>query len=209
MDIKSFNLFKDKCFINGEWIKAISGEEISVNNPATLKEIGTVPKCGKGETRQAIEAANASWPEWRSKSAKERSTIMKKWFDLIMSNKEELAQMMTIEQGKPLNEARGEIVYGASFIEWFAEEAKRIYGDTIPDPLIDRRILVLKQPVGVVASITPWNFPINLTFVSLISAISANNSVIIKPSEITNKTSIIIKKIIGQRSSFMCSKCQN
>mgnify|MGYP001168086361 FL=1 len=201
MDIQSFNLFKDKCFINGEWIKAISGEEISVNNPASLKEIGTVPKCGKDETRQAIEAANASWPEWRSKSAKERSTIMKKWFDLIMSNKEELAQMMTIEQGKPLNEARGEIVYGASFIEWFAEEAKRIYGDTIPDPLIDRRILVLKQPVGVVASITPWNFPNAMITRKCAPALAVGCPVVIKPASQTPYSALALA-VLAEQAGF-------
>ena len=147
MTIQNFKLFRDKCYINGEWIEANSKDTISVNNPATLKEIGTVPKCGKEETKKAIDAANAAWPKWKSTSAKERSIILRKWFDLIISNKEELAQIMTIEQGKPINESRGEIVYGASFIEWFADEAKRVYCDTIPDPLTDRRIVVLKQPV--------------------------------------------------------------
>ena len=122
MEINKFNLYRDKCFINGQWINSDSKEIISVNNPATLKEIGTVPKCGKNETKSAIEAANKSWPEWRSKSAKDRSIILKKWFNLIMSNKEELAQMMTIEQGKPLNEARGEIVYGAFPVQWSSFE---------------------------------------------------------------------------------------
>tara|TARA_B100000965_G_scaffold241421_2_gene202571 strand:- start:1448 stop:2905 length:1458 start_codon:yes stop_codon:yes gene_type:complete len=185
MEINKFNLFRDKCFINGQWINSDSKEIISVNNPATLKEIGTVPKCGKNETKSAIEAANKSWPEWRSKSAKDRSIILKKWFNLIMSNKEELAQMMTIEQGKPLNEARGEIVYGASFIEWFAEEAKRIYGDTIPDPLADRRIIVIKQPVGVVASITPWNFPNAMITRKCAPALAVGCPVVIKPASQT------------------------
>ena len=185
MEINKFNLYRDKCFINGQWINSDSKEIISVNNPATLKEIGTVPKCGKNETKSAIEAANKSWPEWRSKSAKDRSIILKKWFNLIMSNKEELAQMMTIEQGKPLNEARGEIVYGASFIEWFAEEAKRIYGDTIPDPLADRRIIVIKQPVGVVASITPWNFPNAMITRKCAPALAVGCPVVIKPASQT------------------------
>ena len=115
--MNNFKLFRDKCFVNGEWIGSISGDTIAVNNPATLENIGTVPKCGREETKKAIEAANQAWPEWKSKSARERSNILKKWFDLIIENKEELAQIMTIEQGKPINESRGEIVYGASFLE--------------------------------------------------------------------------------------------
>ena len=185
MTIKKFKLFRDKCFINGEWVDANSKDTISVNNPASLEEIGTVPKCGKEETKKAIQAANAAWPQWRSISARERSNILKKWFDLIISNKEELAQIMTIEQGKPINEARGEIVYGASFIEWFAEEAKRVYGDTIPDPMTDRRILVLKQPVGVVASITPWNFPNAMITRKCAPALAVGCPVIIKPASQT------------------------
>ena len=185
MTIQKFKLFRDKCFIDGEWVDAKSKDTISVNNPASLEEIGTVPKCGKEETKKAIQAANAAWPQWRSISARERSNILKKWFDLIISNKEELAQIMTIEQGKPINEARGEIVYGASFIEWFAEEAKRVYGDTIPDPMTDRRILVLKQPVGVVASITPWNFPNAMITRKCAPALAVGCPVIIKPASQT------------------------
>ncbi|MDA8668567.1 NAD-dependent succinate-semialdehyde dehydrogenase [Alphaproteobacteria bacterium] len=185
MTIQNFKLFRDKCYINGEWIEANSKDTILVNNPATLKEIGTVPKCGKEETKKAIDAANAAWPKWKSTSAKERSIILRKWFDLIISNKEELAQIMTIEQGKPINESRGEIVYGASFIEWFAEEAKRVYGDTIPDPLTDRRIVVLKQPVGVVASITPWNFPNAMITRKCAPALAVGCPVVIKPASQT------------------------
>jgi len=185
MTIQNFKLFRDKCYINGEWVEANSKDTISVNNPATLKEIGTVPKCGKEETKNAIDAANSAWPQWKSTSARERSNILRKWFDLIISNKEELAQIMTIEQGKPINESRGEIVYGASFIEWFAEEAKRVYGDTIPDPLTDRRIVVLKQPVGVVASITPWNFPNAMITRKCAPALAVGCPVVIKPASQT------------------------
>ena len=185
MTIQNFKLFRDKCYINGEWVEANSKDTISVNNPATLKDIGTVPKCGKEETKNAIDAANAAWPQWKSTSARERSNILRKWFDLIISNKEELAQIMTIEQGKPINESRGEIVYGASFIEWFAEEAKRVYGDTIPDPLTDRRIVVLKQPVGVVASITPWNFPNAMITRKCAPALAVGCPVVIKPASQT------------------------
>ena len=185
MTIQNFKLFRDKCYINGEWVEANSKDTISVNNPATLKEIGTVPKCGKEETKNAIDAANTAWPQWKSTSARERSNILRKWFDLIIANKEELAQIMTIEQGKPINESRGEIVYGASFIEWFAEEAKRVYGDTIPDPLTDRRIVVLKQPVGVVASITPWNFPNAMITRKCAPALAVGCPVVIKPASQT------------------------
>ena len=185
MTIQNFKLFRDKCYINGEWVEANSKDTISVNNPATLKEIGTAPKCGKEETKNAIDAANAAWPQWKSTSARERSNILRKWFDLIIANKEELAQIMTIEQGKPINESRGEIVYGASFIEWFAEEAKRVYGDTIPDPLTDRRIVVLKQPVGVVASITPWNFPNAMITRKCAPALAVGCPVVIKPASQT------------------------
>ena len=185
MTIQNFKLFRDKCYINGEWVEANSKDTISVNNPATLKEIGTVPKCGKEETKNAIDAANTAWPQWKSTSARERSNILRKWFDLIISNKEELAQIMTIEQGKPINESRGEIVYGASFIEWFAEEAKRVYGDTIPDPLTDRRIVVLKQPVGVVASITPWNFPNAMITRKCAPALAVGCPVVIQPASQT------------------------
>ena len=185
MDIKDFKLFRDKNYIDGEWIASDSGDTISVNNPANLKEIGTVPKCGTSETKKAIEAANKAWPDWKSKSARQRSDILRKWFDLIIKNKEELAQIMTIEQGKPINESRGEIGYGASFIEWFSEEAKRVYGDTIPDPMTDRRIVVLKQPVGVVASITPWNFPNAMITRKCAPALAVGCPVVIKPASQT------------------------
>ncbi|MDA9162841.1 NAD-dependent succinate-semialdehyde dehydrogenase [Alphaproteobacteria bacterium] len=185
MDIKKFKLYRDQCYVNGEWIKANSNEIISVNNPASLEEIGTVPKCGKDEATLAIEAAHQAFPEWKSKSAKERSIILRKWFDLINQNHEELAQIMTIEQGKPIKESRGEITYGASFVEWFAEEAKRVYGDTIPDPMIDRRIVVLKQPVGVVAAITPWNFPNAMITRKCAPALAAGCPVVIKPASQT------------------------
>lgn len=198
MELKNFNLFKDQCYINGEWTTSISREVISVNNPATLKEIGTVPKCGKEETKLAIEAANNAWPKWRSISARERSNILRKWFDLIIQNKEELAQIMTIEQGKPINESRGEIVYGASFIEWFSEEAKRVYGDTIPDPLTDRRILVLKQPVGVVASITPWNFPNAMITRKCAPALAVGCPVVIKPASQTPFSALALAQLADQ-----------
>ena len=185
MDIKKLKLYRDKCYINGEWINANSKENISVNNPASLEEIGTVPKCGKDETILAIESAQKAFPEWKAKSARERSNILRKWFELIIKNQEELAQIMTIEQGKPIKEARGEITYGASFVEWFSEEAKRVYGDTIPDPMTDRRIIVLKQPVCVVAAITPWNFPSSMITRKCAPALAVGCPVVIKPASQT------------------------
>jgi succinate-semialdehyde dehydrogenase/glutarate-semialdehyde dehydrogenase len=185
MDIKKLKLYRDKCYINGEWTNANSKENISVNNPASLEVIGTVPKCGKDETILAIESAQKAFPEWKAKSARERSNILRKWFELIIKNQEELAQIMTIEQGKPIKEARGEITYGASFVEWFSEEAKRVYGDTIPDPMTDRRIIVLKQPVGVVAAITPWNFPSSMITRKCAPALAVGCPVVIKPASQT------------------------
>src|SRR5215218_2703320 len=157
--LKDMSLFRQQCYIDGQWVDADDKSTLAVNNPADGLQIGTVPKMGTPETRRAIEAANAAWPAWRSKLAKERAVILRKWFDLMMANQDDLAVLMTVEQGKPLAESRGEIVYGASFIEWFAEEAKRVYGDTIPAPTADRRIVVIKQPIGVCAAVTPWNFP--------------------------------------------------
>ena len=157
--LKDPNLFRQQCYIDGAWVDADDKATLAVYNPADGQQIGTVPKLGEAETRRAIEAANAALPAWRAKTAKERSAILRKWFDLMMANQEDLAILMTVEQGKPLAESRGEIAYGASFIEWFAEEAKRVYGDTIPSQSPDRRIVVIKQPIGVCAAVTPWNFP--------------------------------------------------
>lgn len=159
MDLENPTLFRQQCFIDGVWLDADNGEILDVDNPATGAIIGSVPRMGTAETRRAIEAAEAAWPDWRARTAKERAAILRRWFDLIMANQEDIARIMTVEQGKPLAEARGEVAYAASFIEWFAEEGKRIYGDVIPSFAADRRIVVLKQPVGVVAAITPWNFP--------------------------------------------------
>ena len=201
MKITDSKFYRDKCYINGEWVSADSGETISVNNPATLEEIGTVPKCETAETRRAIEAANTAWPEWKAKSARQRSDILRKWFDLMIENKEELAQMMTVEQGKPINESRGEIGYGASFVEWFSEEAKRVYGDTIPDPMTDRRIVVLKQPVGVVASITPWNFPNAMITRKCAPALAVGCPVVIKPASQTPFSALALA-VLAEEAGF-------
>ncbi|MBC3474975.1 aldehyde dehydrogenase family protein, partial [Pseudomonas taiwanensis] len=159
MQLQDPKLFRQQAYINGEWSDADSGKVIEVTNPATGKVIGTVPKMGGAETRRAIEAADKALPAWRALTAKERSAKLRRWFELMIENQDDLARLMTTEQGKPLAEAKGEIAYAASFIEWFAEEAKRVYGDTIPGHQPDKRLIVIKQPIGVTAAITPWNFP--------------------------------------------------
>ncbi|MEZ5670743.1 MAG: NAD-dependent succinate-semialdehyde dehydrogenase [Alphaproteobacteria bacterium] len=178
-------LFRQQCYVGGQWIDAPSGATIQVTNPSTGDVLGTVPKLGAGETRTAIEAAEAAWPAWRARTGKERAAILRKWNDLILANADDLARMMTLEQGKPLAESRGEVTYGASFVEWFAEEAKRVYGDTIPTYARDRRILVLKEPVGVVAAITPWNFPIAMITRKCAPALAAGCTVVVKPASAT------------------------
>jgi len=185
MQLTDSSLLRDSCYIDGKWTGADDGQAFDVTNPATGEVITQVPSCGAGETRRAIEAANAAWGGWRARTAKERSVIMKRWYDLMMENQEDLAQLMTAEQGKPLAESRGEIAYAAAFVEWFAEEAKRVYGDTIPHPLPGRRIVVLKQPVGVVAAITPWNFPAAMITRKVAPALAVGCTTVIKPAEDT------------------------
>ncbi|EUL57563.1 aldehyde dehydrogenase family protein [Klebsiella aerogenes] len=159
MQLKDATLFRQQALIDGQWRDAQNGDVIAVTNPANGQQLGSVPKMGADETREAIEAANRALPAWRALTAKERATLLRRWFDLMMENQDDLARLMTLEQGKPLAEAKGEISYAASFIEWFAEEGKRIYGDTIPGHQADKRLIVIKQPIGVTAAITPWNFP--------------------------------------------------
>jgi succinate-semialdehyde dehydrogenase / glutarate-semialdehyde dehydrogenase len=185
LPLKDPNLFRQQCYINGKWVDADSGKTIEVNNPATGEILGTVPSLGATETRRAIEAANAAWPAWRKKTAKERANILRKWFNLMMENQDDLGMLMTAEQGKPLAEAKGEIAYGASFVEWFAEEAKRVYGDTIPQHQADKRIVVIKEPIGVVAAITPWNFPNAMITRKCAPALAAGCPVVIKPASQT------------------------
>ena len=185
MELKDSSLFHDKCYIGGAWLDADSGESIPVNNPATGETLGTIPKMGAAETARAIKAANAAMPAWRAKTAKERSVILRKWFDLMLENQEDLAILMTKEQGKPLPEAMGEILYSASFIEWFAEEGKRIYGDVIPAPNSDWRIIVTKEPIGVCAAITPWNFPSAMIARKVGPALAAGCTMVCKPATAT------------------------
>jgi succinate-semialdehyde dehydrogenase/glutarate-semialdehyde dehydrogenase len=178
-------LLRSEAFIDGAWVRADDGASFPVTDPASGTTLTEVPNMGAAETRRAIDAAEAAWPAWQAKTAKERGAILRRWFDLQLLHQEELAQLMTAEQGKPLAEARGEVVYGASFVEWFAEEAKRVYGDTIPAPANDRRIVVIKQPVGVVAAITPWNFPIAMITRKCAPALAAGCPVVIKPAALT------------------------
>lgn len=182
MNLSDSKLFRQQCFINGQWMDAASGETIDVTNPATGEVLGTIPKMGAEETKQAINAANAAWPAWRAKTAKERASILRKWYELMMANQDDLGLLMTAEQGKPLAEAKGEVGYAASFIEWFAEEGKRIYGDTIPQHGADKRIVVTKEPVGVVAAITPWNFPAAMITRKAGPALAAGCPIVIKPA---------------------------
>ena len=196
--LKDAALFRQQCYIDGAWVDADSGETFPVNNPATGEVLGTVPKLGAVETRRAIEAANAAWPAWRAKTAKERSNILRTWFNLILENQADLAVLMTLEQGKPLAEAMGEVVYGAGFIEWFAEEAKRVYGDTIPGHQPDKRIVVIKQPIGVVAAITPWNFPNAMITRKCAPALAAGCPVVIKPASMTPYSAFALAELAAR-----------
>ncbi len=180
--LKRADLFREQCYINGKW----TGEpSIEVRNPATCGLIGRIPNLGRGETEAAVAAAEAALPKWRAEPAAARAKILRKWFELMLRHQEDLARLMTAEQGKPLAEATGEIAYAGAFLEWFGEEAKRVYGDTIPAPSNDRRIMVLKQPVGVVGAITPWNFPTAMITRKVGPGIAAGCTVVLKPSELT------------------------
>ena len=188
-------LFRQQCYVNGGWLDARSGDAIEVDNPATREILGTVPAFVGEETRAAIEAAAAAWSGWRSRPAKDRAGLMRRWFELLMAYQDDLAVLMTSEQGKPLAESRGEIAYAASFIEWFAEEAKRVYGDVINHPQPGKRIVVLKQPIGVVASITPWNFPAAMITRKCAPALAAGCPVVIRPASQTPFTALALAEL--------------
>ncbi len=175
-------LLRQQCYIDGQWRNADSGATLPVTNPATGETIGSIPKMGAAETRRAIEAANAAWGAWRRQPAKERAKILRRWFELMHANIDDLARLMTVEQGKPLAEARGEVAYGAAYLEWFAEEARRAYGDVIPGPAPDRRIVVVKEPVGVCVAITPWNFPAAMITRKVGAALAAGCPIVVKPA---------------------------
>jgi succinate-semialdehyde dehydrogenase/glutarate-semialdehyde dehydrogenase len=185
IQISDAGLLKTQAYIDGQWQNADNGATLAVTNPANGDVIAEVAKCGTAETRRAIEAAAAALPAWRQRTVKERSACLRKWFNLMMAAQEDLAIILTAEQGKPLAEARGEIAYGANYIEWFAEEGKRVYGDTIPQPSNDKRIVCIKQPVGVVACITPWNFPNAMLTRKIAPALAAGCTVVCKPANAT------------------------
>ncbi|MGI6409507.1 MAG: NADP-dependent succinate-semialdehyde dehydrogenase [Thiopseudomonas sp.] len=191
-------LFRQKAWINGTWCDARDGRTTNIYNPATSEMLGQVPLMGAEETRKAITAASHALPAWRALTAKERAKLLHNWFELIMQNKEQLARIMTLEQGKPLAEARGEIGYGASFVEWFAEEAKRIYGDLLPAPVASQRLLVVKQPVGVVAAITPWNFPSSMITRKTAPALAAGCTLVLKPSPQTPYSALALAELAHQ-----------
>lgn len=182
LNLNQPGLLRQQCYINGQWVNADTQATIDVTNPATGEVIGTIPKMGVDETRRAIDAANAAWPAWKKKTAKERAQILRRWFDLMQVHVDDLATIMTSEQGKPLAEAKGEVAYAASYLEWFGEEAKRVYGETIPGPANDRRVVVIKEPIGVCAAITPWNFPAAMITRKVGAALAAGCPIVVKPA---------------------------
>jgi len=201
LNLKDPTLLRQQCYIDGLWLDADSGQTTAVKNPATGATIGSIPTMGADETRRAIAAANAAWPAWRKKSAKERAALLRKWNDLMLENADDLALIMTAEQGKPLAESKGEIAYAASFIEWFAEEGKRIYGDTMPSPWPDRRIVVSKEPIGVCAAITPWNFPAAMITRKVGPALAAGCPMLVKPAELTPFSALALA-VLAERAGI-------
>jgi len=198
LQLKDLSLVKRQGFIDGKWVDADSGAVFAVTDPATGQTLIEVADMGVAETQRAIDAAARALPAWRARTAKDRGVILRRWFDLIIAHTEDLAQLMTAEQGKPLAEARGEVAYGASFIEWFAEEGKRAYGDIIPTTGTDRRLMVLKQPIGVCAAITPWNFPIAMITRKVAPALAAGCTVVAKPAEATPLSALALVELAVQ-----------
>jgi len=198
LELNNPALLREQSFINGEWVSARDGQTFDVTNPADGSLVAKVPQLDVADTKTAIKAADAAWPAWRSKTAKERSAILRRWFNLIVENKDDLAAIMTAEQGTPLAESAGEVLYGASFIEWFAEEAKRVYGDVIPTHLPDRRIITIKQGIGVVAAITPWNFPNAMITRKAGPAMAAGCPVVIKPASETPLSALALAVLAEQ-----------
>src|SRR5437867_11495583 len=195
VSLQDSKLFRQACYIDGAWVETAVHGSIDVDNPATGEIVGTVPRLGRAETRQAIDAAARAFPAWRRKTGKERAQVMRRWFDLMMANQEDLARLMTTEQGKPLTESKGEVAYAAPFLEWFGEEAKRIYGDTIPSHQPDKRIVVVKEPIGVVACITPWNFPLAMITRKAGPAIAAGCTVVLKPASQTPFSALALAEL--------------
>ncbi|NLY12340.1 MAG: NADP-dependent succinate-semialdehyde dehydrogenase [Gammaproteobacteria bacterium] len=201
MQLKDPSLFRQQAFIAGQWCAADSAQSLAVHNPANAELLGSVPKMGAAETQRAIQAAHTALPEWRSKTAAQRGKILRRWFELMLENQDDLALLMTLEQGKPLTEARGEIAYAASFIEWFAEEGKRAYGDTIPSPASNSRLMVIKQPIGVCAAITPWNFPSAMITRKAGAALAAGCTMVIKPASATPFSALALM-VLAQRAGI-------
>ncbi|GGE61822.1 NADP-dependent succinate-semialdehyde dehydrogenase [Massilia psychrophila] len=199
LNLKDPSLLRQQSYINGEWCDADDASTITVTNPATGESIGTVPHMGAVETKRAIDAANAAWPAWRKTTAKERSLILRKWNDLMLENADDLALIMTAEQGKPLPEAKGEVAYAASFFEWFGEQAKRIEGDTLQSPWLDRRTVVTREPIGVCAAITPWNFPAAMITRKVGPALAAGCPIVVKPAELTPFSAIALA-VLAERA---------
>jgi succinate-semialdehyde dehydrogenase/glutarate-semialdehyde dehydrogenase len=197
--LKDVALFKEAAYINGEWVTG--GATLAVRNPANGETVGSIPDLGAAETRRAIDAANAAFPAWRALPAGKRSALLEAWFNAINQHADDLATILTVEQGKPLAEAKGEIVYGAGFVKWFAEEGKRIYGETVPAPTADRRILVLKEPIGVCAAITPWNFPNAMITRKVAPALAAGCTLVLKPSELTPFSALALA-VLAERVGF-------
>jgi succinate-semialdehyde dehydrogenase/glutarate-semialdehyde dehydrogenase len=198
LGLKDPSLLRHQAYLAGAWSAADDGRTIDVLNPANGLVVGTVPAMGAAETRRAIEAAERAWPDWRARTAKERARILRAWHDLMMANQEDLARIMTAEQGKPLAEARGEIAYAASFLEWFAEEGKRVYGDVIPSHAPDRRIVVIKEPIGVTAAITPWNFPAAMITRKAGPALAAGCPMVVKPASATPLSALAMAELAGR-----------
>ena len=188
-------LFRQQCYINGQWCDAEDGSTFTVSNPATDDNLGTAPRMGEAETRQAIDAAHAAFPAWRDLPAAQRATLLEAWHDLMMEHQDDLGRLMTLEQGKPLAEAKGEIAYAASFLKWFAEEARRAYGDTIPAPKAGQRIVVIKQPIGVTAAITPWNFPSSMITRKAGAALAAGCTMVVKPASATPYSALALAEL--------------
>ena len=195
LNIKDIGIFHQQCFIDGGWLDADSGESIVIRNPATGETLGTVPKMGAAETRRAIDAANAALPSWRAKTAGERAKLLRRWYELMLTHQDDLALIMTSEQGKPLAEAKGEIAYAASYLEWFAEEGKRAYGEIVPPNVADRRILVTREPVGVCAAITPWNFPAAMITRKAGAALAAGCTMVLKPASQTPFSALALAEL--------------
>jgi len=201
IQLKDSGLLRHQAYVNGAWIDADDGATFAVTNPASGDELIKVADLDVAETKRAIAAAEAAWGAWKAKTGKERAVILRRWFDLVMAAQDDLGRLMTLEQGKPLAEAKGEVAYGASFIEWFAEEAKRIYGDTIPSHGADKRIVVIKQPIGVVAAITPWNFPIAMITRKVAPALAVGCPVVVKPSEDTPLSALALA-VLAERAGI-------